>query len=180
MAEAGGPFSRFKTLIATDALPALGPQPRPGTVSDAELDRKLADFFAKERLPAAAQTLLRSAAFLWHDHLDASHNISQGIETRDGSWLHGIMHRREPDYGNAKYWFHRVGRHEAFPALARNIGALPSAPAGLVEKGEWKPMAFIDLCERAEQGKDAALTATLQKIQAAEFDALVGHILSNV
>ena len=41
-------------------------------------------------------------------------------------------------------------------------------------------MAFIDLCERAEQGKDAALTATLQKVQAAEFDALVEHILSNV
>ena len=179
MAEADGPLSRFKTLIATDALPMLGPQRRPGTVSEAELERKLAGFLATERLPAAAQPLLRSAAFLWHDHLDASHNISQGIETRDGSWLHGIMHRREPDYGNAKYWFHRVGRHAAFPALARSILTLPSPPAGLVEKGEWMPFVFIDLCERAEQGKEAALTATLQKIQAAEFDALVQHILSN-
>ena len=52
-----------------------------------------------------------SALWLRNDFLDESHQISQSIETATGSYWHGIMHRREPDFSNAKYWFRRVGSH---------------------------------------------------------------------
>lgn len=183
MVDVADKISKFKALIATSQLPSLGPQSRPATVSEGELDRKVGDFFAREGISSGAQPLLRSAALLWHDHLDASHTVSQNIETRDGSWLHGIMHRREPDYGNAKYWFRRVGQHEAYPRLAEQMAALLQNDGGefterLIENGEWMPLAFVDECERAEKGNDAALASTLQKIQAVEFDVLVEHILS--
>jgi hypothetical protein len=48
----------------------------------------------------------------------------------------------------------------------------------LIEKGEWMPLAFVDECERAGQGGDAALTATLRQVQAAEFDSLLEYILA--
>ena len=175
----------FQKLIATPDLPRLGPQRRPGTLDPGELNRALDAFFAREKISSRQQPLLRSAALLWHDQLDASHTISQGIETRDGSWLHGIMHRREPDYGNAKYWFRRVGQHEAFPQLAERVADLCHGGGDgqlmqrLAENGQWMPFAFVDECERAERQNKGPLISTLQKIQAIEFDVFVEHILSH-
>ena len=153
MPDAAETLTKFKDSIATPEPPMLGPQRRSGTMNGAEILRRLDSFFSTQKTPERARPLLCSAALLWHDHLDASHTISQGIETRDGSWLHGIMHRREPDYGNAKYWFRRVAPHDAFPELARRVMRLlendRTGLAGrLVEKDEWKSFAFIDECER--------------------------------
>lgn len=179
MAEAKTRLDQFKAAIATQDVPLLGPQHRSGTLGVAELERKLVEFFDSAKIPLGVQPLLRSAALLWHDHLDASHTISQGIETRDGSWLHGIMHRREPDYGNAKYWFHRVGKHESFPKLAEFASRLMREHGdSSLDKDEWDPFAFIDECEQAEGSGDAEIISVLREIQAAEFDVLVEHILS--
>ena len=182
MPNADEQWLRFKEVIATPEPPMLGPHCRDGTMSEGEVIQSLDLFFGAQKIPESSKPLLRSAGLLWHDHLDASHTISQGIETRDGSWLHGIMHRREPDYGNAKYWFRRVAPHDAFPELARRVTAQLQADAlsaRLIKHGEWQPFAFIDECERAEQKNDAALSSTLRKIQAAEFEVLVQHIFQN-
>ena len=184
MPNADEPWFRFKEIIATPEPPMLGPQHRGGTKSEKEVLIQLESFFSERMTPQQARPLLRSAALLWHDHLDASHTISQGIETRDGSWLHGIMHRREPDYGNAKYWFRRVAPHDAFPELAECVTALLQNDAAelshrLIANGEWKPFAFIDECEQAERTNDAPLSSMLRKIQAVEFDVLVQHIFQS-
>ena len=168
MADAAERFAGFKALIATAEPPLLGPQARAGIATVEDLSSTLTGFFTREKISPSLQPLLRSAALLWHDHLDASHTLSQDISTREGSWLHGIMHRREPDYANAKYWFNLVGRHAAFPKLAERSG-----------RKNWDPFAFIDECEAAEQGKDAAAVAKLRELQALEFDVLVEHILQS-
>jgi hypothetical protein len=103
----------------------------------------------------------RAGLWLYHDFLDQSHNISQEVQTPTGSYWHGIMHRREPDPSNAKYWFRRVGEHPVFEDLvaeARRIASEPgraiSARAQfLVSQEAWDPFAWIDLCEAARVGK---------------------------
>jgi hypothetical protein len=47
------------------------------------------------------------AMWLWHDFLDEAHKISQDMERPEGSWLHAIVHRREGDFSNSKYWYAR-------------------------------------------------------------------------
>jgi hypothetical protein len=174
-------FHAFRKLIATPEPPRLGPQGRAGTMEIPALERALGEFFAEAGIPSGLQPLLRSAALLWHDHLDASHTISQGIGSRDGSWLHGIMHRREPDYGNAKYWFHRVGRHTAFGEMGERAAEFlhghGAMGARLVPDGTWDAFAFVDECGRVEVGGSVEEQRLLRELQGIEFDMLVGHII---
>ncbi|MCC6153836.1 MAG: hypothetical protein IT367_08775 [Candidatus Hydrogenedentes bacterium] len=60
---------------------------------------------------------LCAGLWLYVDELDRSHVISQGIEDATGSYWHGIMHRREGDFSNSHYWFHRVGKHPAMKKI---------------------------------------------------------------
>src|SRR6267154_577500 len=107
----------FRALL-TGGPPDLGPGPRPGAMSHEELDKVMGLLLGDTDLTAISQKLVRGLVLLWHDHQEAAHTIAQDIENADGSYLHGMVHRREPDYGNAKYWFRRVGRHAAFPIIA--------------------------------------------------------------
>ncbi len=106
---------------------------------------------------SAARACL-AALWLKYDFLEESHAISQEIESPTGSYWHGVMHRREPDYGNAKYWFRRVGRHPIFDALwsAAQAQAVPtpgSEAQGLLTWDGWDPYRFVDLCELAAADK---------------------------
>ena len=82
MKEANESWTDFKALIATPALPALGPTPRVGRLPLLELNQKIDRFLADTNLNAALQQSVRSAALLWHDYLDESHTISQNIPSR--------------------------------------------------------------------------------------------------
>lgn len=164
-------------LFNTAEAPTLGPERRAGTLSVAEIDNVLGP---------KPSPLVRATILLWHDHLDEAHTISQAIETPDGSYLHGIIHRREPDYSNAKYWFNRVGRHACFPDVADAATAVlkltyyqydkPAPP--LLVRGKWDPFAFIDACERACANKgDKDLENALRQIQGAELSILLKRFL---
>ncbi len=50
---------------------------------------------------------------LWHlkaGHWDRAHDIAQDVPTATGSWIHGLLHAIEGDFGNSAYWYQRAGR----------------------------------------------------------------------
>ncbi len=118
-----------------------------------------------------------AAAYLYLDHWDTAHRLAQNLPTAEGSYWHAIIHRREPDYWNSKYWFRQVGDHPIFPELAEAVRALPQAEtlAAIVQKvtanGRWDPFAFVDACEQASQQGDAMVQAC-EQIQMVEFQLL--------
>jgi hypothetical protein len=110
-----------------------------------------------------------------YDFWDASHEAAQQADDlgeRDfAAYWHGIAHRREPDAGNAAYWFRRVGRHPIFAPLAEAARPLldehgDDALASRLLSGGWDAMAMIDLCSRATPGSPREVLARrLQRLE---------------
>jgi hypothetical protein len=136
-------------LWSVERWPELGPG-RPDESARADLSAlTLESAFPVVRNVNAAKACL-SGLWLYHDFLNESHTISQDLDDWFGSYWHGIMHRREPDPENAKYWFRRVPTNAVFERLA--------------ERGDWDPFAFVDRCEkaRATGSEDERLCRALQ------------------
>ncbi len=149
--------------LLTDAPPMeLGPG-SPTADRRGELEELNADalFSGRPIVDRQMAACCESALWLRHNFLEESHALSQAVPTPTGSYWHGIMHRREPDYSNAKFWFRKVGRHPIFPALhssGQEIAAAhpaSSLAATLAGQDAWDALAFIDMCEAAARGPSA-------------------------
>jgi hypothetical protein len=112
-----------------------------------------------------------SGLWLRHHFLDRSHEISQHLHSSTGSFWHGIMHRLEGDFGNAKYWFRKVGDHPIFPSLASAAHTI--SPERFQATDVWDPYDFIDCCEKA--AKKNMPDSTLLDVASAEWELLFAY-----
>lgn len=146
---------------------------------------RLSDLCGDVVSPADATAVL-AGLWLLHGDADASHRQSQSIEDegrhRCGNFWHAIMHRQEPDYGNSKYWFRRVGQHPIFPELARRADELIAADGSESARGwrtklgtpnGWNASAFVDWCEAVTREGDARQNNLVRRIQFVEMHLLL-------
>ncbi|MFO0841034.1 MAG: hypothetical protein U0797_01375 [Gemmataceae bacterium] len=108
----------------------------------------------------------RAGLWLAFDFLDESHAISQAIDTPEGSFWHAIMHRREPDAGNSKYWWRRVGGH---PVLERLVERSPALGYSYSD-----PFTFVDFVERV-RGTSSPQEEVAKLVQRLEWELLFHH-----
>jgi hypothetical protein len=121
-------------------------------------------------------TLIKAGLYLLHDDLDESHAQSQSMEgDRDADLWHAIMHRREPDYGNAKYWCRRVGSHPVHDQLAP-LAAPVLTQAGVTgfSAAKWDALRFVDLCEQLANENSPANRAA-REVQWLEMNLHLAH-----
>ncbi len=118
--------------------------------------------------------------WLWHDWLDESHHISQSLNSSTGSFWHAIMHRREGDFSNSKYWYARCQNHPILEQMANNatqiLHSLPADKAYLrLMSGGWSPDAFVDLVESVKEDENDSKHATAISLQQLEWRLLFDH-----
>ena len=97
---------------------------------------------------------VRSGLWLRFDSLPQSHDIISNVDSATGCLWHGILHRREGDYPNARYWMHQAGNHPVYPYLAQGAGAILAQMSSLDSNdileaiSQWDAIYFVKLCER--------------------------------
>ncbi|HLJ11546.1 MAG TPA: hypothetical protein VKU82_10165 [Planctomycetaceae bacterium] len=160
------------------------------------LRRHLKDYSAQELglKPGSSvgQTALRAGLNLWHDFDDECHQLAQSIEGQGadqlGDYWHAILHRREPDYSNAKYWFRQIGQQQIFRELAAfadsTLGESTDARATtwrsrIRSASHWDPFAFVDLCEECGKDETTDLALAVRRIQFCEMSLLMRMTVEN-
>jgi hypothetical protein len=132
-----------------------------------EIQRQRAqDLFPGAKSPQGAM----SGLYLYFSCLDEAHTVAQDLETPEGSFWHGIMHRREPDAQNAAYWFRHAGKHPIFPALRDEARRLRFDTGS-----EWDPFEFIEFCDSSRQRPGSEEEAIAKQVQLAEWQLLFAH-----
>jgi hypothetical protein len=67
-------------------------------------------------------SLTESLQAMWYDRKgdwNKAHDIAQEIHSKEGSWIHAYLHRKEGDAGNAAYWYHRANQPVCKTSLAQ-------------------------------------------------------------
>jgi hypothetical protein len=139
-----------------------------------------ADLVAGKVASANDGAAMIAGLWLRYDWLHQSHRVSQALENPTGSYWHAIMHRREGDFSNSKYWYARAGNHPAYQTLAASVGRLVNAmPADksllrVVATG-WNSAAFVDLVEAVHEDPSNPRHALAVTLQQMEWSNLFDH-----
>ncbi len=115
--------------------------------------------------------------WLYFSCFEEAHALADASKSAEGALWHGILHRQEPDYGNAAYWFGRAGGdHPTFPETARAASeVLRRIPEAEFRVGRWDPYGFISFCERAAAQPGTAQEQAAREIQRAEWQVLFDY-----
>src|SRR5262249_44291260 len=131
------------------------------------------DLFPESRAPEAAL----GGLWLYFGCFDECHRLIQDLPSPEGSFWHGILHRQEPDAGNAAYWFRQLRTHPIFTALIEAAAEITRryGPDGFQTSARWDPFSFIDYCEKARQEPSSRREHCAMNIQRAEWQLLFDY-----
>ena len=168
-------YAAFEKLLSA-RVPVLSPK----HPFDAAQSRVIVpcDLFAGASGPLVEAC--RAGLLLFNDDLDRAHEIVQNDPSQTGSFWHAIIHRREGDFSNARYWWSMTGEHPAFEEIfdvvlhrVPDFGFLDELRAG----EQWDPVLFTAWCQKAQTPDEVA---RLEAVQLQEMRTLLNWCASRV
>ncbi len=60
--------------------------------------------------PQNVSPLLQALWFEANGDWNKAHDLAQGVDSSDSSWIHAYLHRKDGDLGNAAYWYSKAGK----------------------------------------------------------------------
>lgn len=118
-----------------------------------------------------AFAVVRGGLLYGLDDLAGCHEFFQDTANDLVSYWHGMMHRREADFDNARYWFRRSGTLPFFETLHHRAALIS---ADLAKQPSWDPYLFTGQCEQQRFGADFEGTELIQ-LQRAEFEVVFDY-----
>lgn len=117
--------------------------------------------------------LVRAGLFYFHNALDDAHRIVQEEKAAGdaAAYWHAMIHRRERDFDNARYWLRRAGEQPSFAEMhARAADASPN----MARQMGWDPFLFVTLAEQLRFGADE-LRAEVVGLGRVEFEVFFDY-----
>ncbi|MSU32498.1 MAG: hypothetical protein EXS25_07550 [Pedosphaera sp.] len=177
-------IQRFWDLTLTPTLPDLDGGPRLGIRPKVSLQDSI-DLLLSDLATAPRQSvLILATAFLFNDHHDDAHDLIEDLKCPEGCLIHSLLHRREPDYWNARYWLRRNPNHPIYRRLTSYLKAQSMGAAEMIVfqrltlSGVVDPIALVDECVNYAGKPDQLESLFLKRVQHAEFHALAEHLIA--
>jgi hypothetical protein len=120
---------------------------------------------------AGVFALVRGGLLYALDDLDGCHKFFQDDPSDLASYWHGMMHRREGDFDNARYWFRRAGTLPVFDSLHHDASQFS---ADVAKQLSWDPYLFTGQCEQHRFGAEDE-SNELVRLQQTEFDVIFDY-----
>ncbi len=130
------------TALGDDICQFLHSSPLPAIDDSVSSDEQIAA--ARSLIKPWRGSQVESALWLVVGELDRSHSVSQNDSSAEGSFWHGIMHRREGDYSNAKYWFNRAGEIDAISLMTDSMALEIELIDDSRDGKRFSPTKFVD------------------------------------
>lgn len=143
-------FETLRPLL--EALPLDRAMPRlvEGSLSSGPY-REIAE---RPAFSLAAYPGLVAGIWLYVDDLERAHEVCQADPSPVGSYWHAVVHRREGDFGNSRYWRRMAGRlpalegfdGEVFFAEVARVHGVDVPELVVKQREEWKRL--FEWCAR--------------------------------
>jgi hypothetical protein len=119
-------------------------------------------------------TCARSLLLLAAGDVDRAHRMVQEISTADAAYIHGVIHRIDDDFNNARYWFRGARMHPAGAEMYRRAAACSPTVA---RHSIWDPVLVTDMVETS---RTAGVTEELRLILTIEFEELLQFLWDTI
>lgn len=122
--------------------------------------------------PNAPVGLVRAGLFYYHNALGDSHTQAAKDGGDTAAYWHGMVHRREGDFENARYWMRRAGEQPIFQELQARAG---DGSPHMGRQSNWDTFLFIHLCEQYRYG-ETEYKKEIGHLQKVEFAVMFDYV----